>query len=70
MSKYFVAFKCSLCGAIIKYGGSFEMSEQGVMAITKRLNEVSAQSVRPNMSHKCKDGNIGVAYYAGNIKED
>ena len=46
------------------------MSEQDVMAITKRLNEVSAQSVRPNMSHKCKDGNIGVAYYAGNIKED
>lgn len=70
MSKYFTVFKCSLCGATIKYGSSYEMREQDIMAIMRRLNEASAQSFRPNIPHKCKDGNIGVAYYAGHIKED
>ena len=76
MNKYKAAYKCPLCGSLIK-------NSEAVEVPCDRIPEILADIVKNqqflsspylyqapmHLSHKCINGNIGLATFAGFVKE-
>lgn len=76
MSKYFVAYKCQLCGALIKYGDSQEVDYNSLPQMLAKVIQNQQFAGNPYLHkammcipHKCKNGNCGSAVFAGFVKE-
>lgn len=72
MDKYYVTYKCTLCGQLMVYGGAKEVPYDSLPELCYRV--VQNQMFMGNqdlyqapmqMPHKCKDGGCGMAYFAG-----
>ena len=76
MGSYYVTYKCPLCGTIIRCGNPADVPQD-------KLPEILGMVVRNQMMqgnpalhqapmyipHKCKDGNAGLAVFAGFTQE-
>lgn len=77
MSRYFAAYKCQLCGALIKYGDSADVPPNALPNMVGqviRQNQLFAgnpalQQAKMYIPHQCKDGGCGMAVFAGFRKE-
>ena len=69
MSKYFAVYKCSLCGAIIKYGNTADLGNGNPESVAEQITDEMFARGRHWRAHDCKDGNIGIAYFAGIKRE-
>lgn len=70
--KYKVVYKCELCGELIQYGDVQEIPYEQLPEICARV--VTSQIFKSNpyiqtapmeTVHKCKNGDCGMAYFAG-----
>ena len=60
--KYYVTYKCPLCGTLIKYGKPKEIKQgELVERATKEIHAFGPAYI----PHKCSNGNVGIALYAG-----
>ncbi len=76
MGSYYATYKCPLCGTIIRCGNPADVPQD-------KLPEILGMVVRNQMMqgnpalhqapmyipHKCKDGNAGLAVFAGFTQE-
>jgi len=64
MAKYFPAYKCQLCGSVIKYGDTAEVEEDRLEGLVRYITANKTQGLS-FIPHKCKDGNCGAAVFVG-----
>ena len=57
--KYVGTYRCSICNEIIPRGNAVAMTEQ------QAIDYPSTGGMWQKIVHKCNDGSIGVAYFAG-----
>ena len=74
--KYSAIYKCCLCGQWIRYEEPHEVPYDklpellGCVIENQKFTENPALHEAPMyIPHKCRDGNVGLAYFAGFIKE-
>lgn len=74
--KVFAAYKCSLCGKIIRHGetryiGKESLSKLCSDSLKKRMFRSESTVLKSPLTivHKCSNGSAGVAYFAGYVKE-
>ena len=70
--KYIAVYKCQLCGTLIQYGEPQEMPYEALPEICAQVinNQLFAgnpylHTAHMQIPHKCKNGNCGMAYFAG-----
>lgn len=75
--KYFAVYKCALCGQLIHYGNSKEVSYSMLPELIAKViqNQQFAGNsylyqAPMNIPHQCKDYNAGMAYFVGFMKDE
>ncbi|MPN29518.1 hypothetical protein SDC9_176971 [bioreactor metagenome] len=70
--KYIAVYKCQLCDALVQYGEPQEISYELLPEICAKVihNQLFAGNpylykVQMQIPHKCKNGDYGMAYFAG-----
>ena len=72
MARYYAAYKCPLCGALLQYGESQSVPYAELPTLLGKV--VGNQRFAGNpylhqapmqVPHKCPDGSAGIAYFAG-----
>lgn len=76
MGKYFIVYKCALCGELVRYGESQELSYDKLPDLCNKvirnqmfINNPALYQASMNCIHNCKNGSCGMAYFAGFEKE-
>lgn len=57
-------YRCTLCGELIDFCDAIELEESALHNLSAFILN-SKKQMAENMTHKCKDGSTGVAYFAG-----
>lgn len=72
MSKYYAAYKCQLCGAVLQYGDAHEVPYNGLPDLLGKVIKNQQFVGNPylheapmQLPHQCKDGSCGMAYFIG-----
>ena len=75
--KYSAIYKCLLCGQLLRYGESQEVPYNKLSELLEKViqNQLfsgnSALHTAPmHIPHECKNGNAGLAYFSGFMKEN
>ena len=75
--KVFAAYKCSLCGKILKYGDTKEVPKEKLPELCAEVvknqfwqNHPLFHKVLMQIPHECADGSCGMAYFAGFLREE
>ena len=74
MAKYIAVFNCPLCGERLAPGSPAEIppdklpSLLGRVVANQQFLGTSLNNTPMHLPHKCKDGNAGLAYFAGFVK--
>lgn len=74
--KYSAVYKCQLCRQTIQYGEPQEIPYDELSKLLAKVIQNQLFAGNPylhkapmHIPHKCKDGNVGLAYFAGFVKE-
>jgi hypothetical protein len=70
--EYIAVYKCQLCGTLLTYGDPKEIPYEVLPEICAKVIQNQQFAGNPylyqapmQIPHKCKDGNCGMAYFAG-----
>jgi hypothetical protein len=73
--KYAVVYKCQLCGTLIQHGEPQEIPYESLPEICGQVirNQLFAgnpylHKAQMQIPHKCKNGDCGMAYFAGFVR--
>lgn len=77
MNKYHAVYKCALCETLLLYGDSHEVPYDALLVLIGKVIKNQQFAGNPylyeaplQIPHKCKDGNCGIAYFAGFRKQE
>lgn len=62
--KYHATYKCALCGELVDFGRVVDLKEQWLHDLCAFILNSKAD-ITEHITHTCKDGSTGVAYFAG-----
>ena len=72
MAKYYAAYKCPLCGALLQYGDAQSIPYDALPDLLGKVVRNQQFAGNPylhkdpmQVPHKCPDGSAGLAYFAG-----
>lgn len=66
--KCYPTYRCALCGELIDFCDTIDLEESDLHDLSAFILN-SKKKMTEHMTHKCKDGSTGVAYFAGFQKE-
>jgi hypothetical protein len=66
--KYCPTYRCVLCGELVDFCDPIELEESCLHDLSAFILNSKTQMTE-HITHKCKDGSTGVAYFAGFRKE-
>ena len=74
--KYKAIYKCQICNTLVQYGESKEIPYDELPILLGKviqnqqfINNAYLYQAPMYTVHQCKDGNCGLAYFAGFMKE-
>lgn len=72
MARYYAAYKCPLCGALLQYGESQSVPTVELPKLLERAVKNQQLAGNPyaymapeHVAHFCPDGSVGLAHFAG-----
>ena len=66
--KFRPTYRCALCGELIDFCPAIDLEESSLHDLSAFILS-SKKKMTEHMTHKCKDGSTGVAYFAGFRKD-